>query len=759
MRLLSAIPSPVLTITTTGFVATVAQIIILRELLVLFYGNELSAGLIFAGWLLWSGLGSGLSGKWALKVSAHTTLLRLMLVCLSAMLPLSVLFIRATRIIWTLPAGELPSIGKMLLISVAVTGLFCPVSGALFGICWAIHRKKGENQPLGIYLAEALGSAAGGLFFYFIFLPYGSVFTTIWITSGMILFISWGLFRPWRPISNLRFGHLMWITVSLLVVSGAVSGSGLDHMSRRWQWGPSLSAVYDTAYRNIVLLKKEGQVSVFTNGLWLFSEPDRLSAEQGVHLALLQHPNPKTILLLGGGIAGLLEELFKQPGIRYVDYVEPDPDFIRLLKPHLSSATDASLQHPRLRLFHQDPRIFMRRSHTRYDVILMNMGDPITAQMNRFYTEEFFAHVKQRLLSGGIFSFAVSGGESMLGPTQARFLGSIKKTLLQIFPRTLIYPGDQIRFFATDISGVLLSDYSALANRISERNLQLRYIREDILQDALSPFRLDYLKSILEGITGAAVNRDFFPICYFHNLMMWAIQWHDVLQKFLNVLADLKLRWLWTALAIAGVIIVAIFWTGRCKFRVAVAASIFVSGAIEMVLQVVFLLSFQIIQGFVYRQLALIIAFFMTGLAVGTGWISWQNPSQPKTNVAQGLFIRVQALVCMLPLGLMLFLPLIHGEIQNFLSPAAMGWLFSGLSLITGILGGVHFALAVIVMAGTGVALEKIGGGFYALDLTGAAAGILIAALFILPIYGIMNTLIFLSTLSGISLLTLLRRP
>ncbi|MCK4985982.1 MAG: hypothetical protein KAS40_10710, partial [Desulfobacterales bacterium] len=280
-----------------------------------------------------------------------------------------------------------------------------------------------------------------------------------------------------------------------------------------------------------------------------------------------------------------------------------------------------------------------------------------------------------------------------------------------------------------------------------------------ILQDALSPLRLDYLKSILEGTTGVAVNRDFFPICYFHNLMMWAVQWHEVLQKFLNILVDLKLRWLWAGLAIAGVIIVAIFWTGRCKFRVAVAGSIFVSGAIEMVLQVVFLLSFQIIEGFVYRQLALIIAFFMTGLAVGAGWISWRNPSQPKTNVARGLFIRVQALFCMLPFGLMLFFPLIHGEIRNFLSPTAMGWLFSGLSLITGILGGVHFALAVMVMAGTGVALEKIGGGFYALDLAGAAAGVLIAALFILPIYGIMNTLVFLSTLSGISLLTLLRRP
>ena len=758
MGLLSLVASPILTITTAGFVATVAQIIILRELLVLFYGNELSSGLIFAGWLLWSGLGSGLSGKWALRISAHTTLLGLMLVFLSAMLPLSVLFIRATRIIWTIPAGELPTIGKMLLISVAVTGLFCPASGALFGICWAYHRKNGANQPLGIYLGEALGSAAGGLVFYFVFLPYVSVFTTVWVTSGLALVISGWLFRPWRSFLNARFGRLMWFAVSLLIALGAVFGSRLDHMSRRWQWGPNLSVVYDTAYHNIALLKKEGQVSVFTNGLWLFSEPDRLSAEHGVHLALLQHPDPRTILLLGGGIAGLLEELFKQPGIRHIDYVEPDPDFIHLIKPHLSSATGASLQHPSVRLIHQDPRAFMRRSQSGYDVILMNMGDPITAQMNRFYTKEFFARVKQRLSPGGIFSFAVSGGESMLGPAQARFLGSIKKTLLQVFPKTLIYPGDQTRFFATDISGVLLSDYLALTDRIIERNLQLRYVREDILQDALSPFRLDYLKSILEGITGATVNRDSFPVCYFHNLMMWATQWHKVLQKVLNILADLKLRWIWAGLAITGMIILTIFWTGRSKFKIAVAGSVFVSGAIEMVLQVIFLLSFQIIEGFVYRQLALIIAFFMTGLAFGAGWISWHHSSRLETDGARGLFIRVQALVCLLPFGLMIFFPLIHGEIRHFLSSAAIGWLFSGLSLITGILGGVHFALAVIVMAGVGVSSDKIGGGFYALDLAGAAGGVLIAALFILPIYGIMNTLAFLSILAGISLLTLLRR-
>jgi hypothetical protein len=62
-------------------------------------------------------------------------------------------------------------------------------------------------------------------------------------------------------------------------------------------------------------------------------------------------------------------------------------------------------------------------------------------------------------------------------------------------------------------------------------------------------------------------------------------------------------------------------------------------------------------------------------------------------------------------------------------------------------------------MVGTGATLEKIGGGFYALDLAGAAAGVLMATLFIIPIYGIMNTLISLSAISVICLLTLLRQP
>ena len=748
----------ILTITTTGFVATMAQIIILRELLVLFYGNELSTGLIFAAWLVWSGLGSGLAAKWANRISSHYAMLRSMLICLAVALPLCILLIRAARIIWALPPGELPTLGNMLLISLVVTGFFCPVSGALFAICWKLHRTTAGYPSMSIYLGEALGSALGGLSFYFIFISSLAGFTAILICCGVVLILAAWIARPWWPLSNLGPRHVILLIIIPFFLAGTFSGVQLEQKSRQWQWGSHLISIYDTAYQNIATLKKDGQVSIFTNGLWAFSEPDLQSAEQNSHLALLQHPRPKAILVLGGGIGGILTEILKHPDIQSVHYVEPDSDFIRLVQPQLSSIAKALFQNPRVKLIHLDPRTFLQRSKMKYDVILLRMGDPITAQMNRFYTREFFARVKARLSPGGIFSFAVSGGESMLGPTQARYVSSLKLTLEQIFPNVLIYPGDQIRFFAADVSATLVSDPEVLAERITKRNLQLTYIRKDMLQDVLNPMRLSYMDAVLKEASGTAVNKDFSPICYFHTLSLWATQWHNSLQKIFNAMAGIEPRWFWTFGIVSAVFTVIFFWTGQPKFRLALTGSIFLSGTIEIVLQIILLLSFQIIQGFMYRQIALIIAFFMTGLAVGAGWIARYRPVSGAAHVVWKRLLKVQAMMGILPLGLILGLTLFHTDLQNLMPPFVILWLFAGLSMLSGILSGLHFALATMLMTATGVVFEKIGGYFYALDVAGAALGALMATLFILPIYGIMPTLILLSLLAGISLLALLRR-
>jgi spermidine synthase len=50
-----------------GFTAAIAQIVLLRELMVVFYGNEISIGLMLGSWLFWTAAGSSLAGRFAAR--------------------------------------------------------------------------------------------------------------------------------------------------------------------------------------------------------------------------------------------------------------------------------------------------------------------------------------------------------------------------------------------------------------------------------------------------------------------------------------------------------------------------------------------------------------------------------------------------------------------------------------------------------------------------------------------------------------------
>jgi len=765
MKPLGYTSSPVVTIATTGFAGTIAQILVIRELLALFYGNEISTGLIFACWLLWTALGSILAGRYSHRFASRESIIALLLL-LAAVLPLTIYLVRIARVVFAVPLGELPTFGKTILITLSATGLLCLISGALFGVCWAARSREGDtgetHQPLAVYLGEALGAAAGGLVFYYLLFPYlGSLSISLCVAVVVLIVSGWKL-RVWRSLAGGRAMAAACLVVSALVLTAAAFGSGLETWSRRLQWGENILAVHDTPYHNMAIVKNGQQISVFANGLWLFSDPDMLSAEHAVHIPLLQHESPKTILLIGGGIAGHIEETLKHPGIERIDYVEPDPALIPALERHLRPGAVAGLRHDRVRLFHGDAASFVRGRRSAYDVILMNLGDPINAEMNRFYTQEFLKQIDRCLSPAGVFSFSVSGGKEMMGHSQARFVSAVRNTVAGVFPNLLIIPGDHMRFIATDDRGVLSTDPAFLRDRISERALELSYIREDTLNDMLNPFRLDYLDAVLGELSVAEINRDFSPVCYSHNLMLWAYQWHPRLETFLSALASVRPVWLWSGVVVLGLLVQAFFWTGTPRFKTAVGGSIMVSGAMEMVLEVVLLLTFQVLEGFVYLQLALIIAFFMAGLGLGAGGVSWwerQRARCPGRANVTLYFIRVQVLFSLFPILFIIVLSAIHGGLHGYLGSTGVSWVFSGLSLTGGLLGGVHFALATLAYSAAGVPSERTGGVLYAMDLAGAGSGVLIASLFIIPVYGMINTLILLSLLSLVSLATLLRHP
>jgi spermidine synthase len=682
---------------------------------------------------------------------------------LAAALPALVLLVRGARWVFGIPFGELATIGKMVLVSLIAPVLFCPLAGVLFGLCWAYRRADvtdaSGTRPLTIYLGEALGSAGGGIAFFFVLQRFATAFETAIVVALLLLCASGWILRPRHGALPARTATILWSLATAAVLAVAVLGSHLEWSSRRWQWGEHLAAARDTPFHNVAILRQPDQVTVFTNGLWLFTLPDPTTTELAVDLALLQHAHPRRLLFLGGGLAGHVEEALKHPGIESVDYVEVDPELISFSERFLSAGVRDSLRDSRVRIHREDAGTFLRRHAGEYDVILMSVGDPINAQMNRFYTVEHFRGIGRHLLPGGILTFSVPGGGDMIGPAHARFLTSMYRTLREVFPQVAVLPGERARFVAARQTAPLVLDPSVLADRLRERGLDLVYLKEDTIRDALNPFRLDYLKSILEESEASPINRQFSPVCYFHGLMLWSAQWHPGLARIIRAAAAVRPVHLFSGLAAAGVLVTLLFCIGRPRYRMAVGASVLVQGASGMVLQLVLILSFQILEGFAYLQLALIIAFFMAGLATGTFLTAAMRRSWTDGSRAIRWFTILQVGVTAFPLLLLVFFSPACEELREGLSSVTASWAFSAASFVAGLLGGAHFSLAALASTAAGARLERTGGYLYAVDLAGAAGGALATGLFVLPLYGVSSTLILLSVMSGVCLLIILRRP
>ena len=737
-------------IAAAGFSGAVAQIVLLRELLVLFYGIELCLGIILAVWLICSALGCGLPARYLPGTISPASVL----IVAAAVLPVTLLLVRASSHLWGIVPGEIPPLAKLLQICLGVTAPFSFLSGLLFGMCWRLSRESG-TPPLAIYAGEALGASAGGISFYLLILCGQSALAAVLAASGaMLLAAAWflktggnGGGRPGR--------YVLPAAACIAVAAGLWFSDALDDATRRIQWGRDLVAAEDTPYRNLVMLRKNRHASVFANGLWLFSDPDPQSREYAVHPALLQHPAPRSVLLLGGGPSGLTPEILRHPGIRRIDVVETDFELAEFARNHFPKDFTGPGEKSGVEWHYRDAVGFLRDEAPRYDVVLMNMGDPVSVQMNRYYTAAFFSGVKDRMAPGGIFSFCVSGGGDMLGEVQIQFLGIIYRTLREVFDHVLVLPGDQVRFLAAGSGTMLAEDPAVLAERLRQRNLHLSHVREDTIRDSFEGFRMRYFKTVLEKTPADQVNSDTTPLCYAYALELWTAQWHSRLGEIVASLTRTPPRILLSLFPMACLLSLLIFKAGRFTADTAIPLSSAAAGGLTMIAQMVLLIEFQITSGALFLHLALIVALFMAGLAGGAGWASLKPPPCRGAVRAKKRLIRVQALMCLLPLALMGLFLLFRGPLRSASGTLLSVFLFPGLSLLGGVLGGFHFSAATAAMAESGHPVSGIGGKLYAFDLAGAAAGLLVATFFLIPSLGSLRLLPLLGIIAATSLATL----
>lgn len=744
-----------------GFTAIVAQIVLMRELIVVFYGNEISLGLMLANWLLWTAVGSGLVGRWVIRAGTPRPCLAGLQVFVALALPISIHAVRASKEFFQTVPGELLGPGPMFLTSLATLSLFCLVSGCMFAAGSRLFASEiGSSVATAtgsVYLLEALGSGIGGIVASVALIPHLSPLSISALLGFLNFLAAVGLLV--KPGTRRRVG---WVGVAgvFAVLSLMVLRLERASLERFWK-GFRLIEVRNSRYGNLVVVDTEGTRSLYENGLVVATVPDPAAAEEAVHLALLQHPEPRTLLLIGGGINGSLKQALQHPSLESADYVELDPAILDLAEQHFAREWSPARADPRVRVHQLDGRLFVKMAASTFDVILVNLPDPQTAQLNRFYTREFYQEAARRLSPGGIVSFQVSAAENYISPRLGDFLRCVHKTLREVFPDVAAIPGETVHFFAAAQSGTLAPSPDVLVERLRARQLKTLYVREYFLPFRMSPDRMLDLRRQIEPATETPVNRDFAPIAYYFDVALWSSRFHAGSARWFEALARSSFATLLGGLTVFLTIFTASAlgftrWHSRhdamtgCARRTRLAAASCVAGMgfTLMGLEILILLGFQAIYGYVYHHLAIIIAAVMVGMALGA-WLAVRKgleseqagPEHVSGQHLQPALRAVGLLQFSAALAPLLLYAILRSS-THVTTDLGLGLVsqvvFPFVALVCGLLGGYQFPLASRVYFADDA--PRSPGVLYALDLAGASAGAVVLSLYWFPVYGFLRS-------------------
>ncbi|UCF30607.1 MAG: fused MFS/spermidine synthase [bacterium] len=122
-----------------------------------------------------------------------------------------------------------------------------------------------------------------------------------------------------------------------------------------------------------------------------------------VHPAMLAHPGPRSVFIAGGGEGATLREVLRHPTVEEVVMVDLDEEVVDICRRYLTSWHQGAFEDPRLRLVHMDARAVLDEEGKRYDVIVLDLSEPVDdGPSYLLFTQEFYELCRDRLQPGGV---------------------------------------------------------------------------------------------------------------------------------------------------------------------------------------------------------------------------------------------------------------------------------------------------------------------------------------------------------------------
>ena len=732
-----------------GLASNISQSVIFREFLVIFYGNELILGVILFFWLFAITVGAMVYNPLSKKINDKKRFF-FNLVFVFSLLPfLLIPFIRLSRSFSGTPYGHFVPFVSMAWIS--FLGIFPP--GFLIGLTFPLGCKilDSKTAVAKVYVFESIGSLFGGVVFSFLLIRLFStpVIAAIILSAFSITII---IHHILCETGMKKLKKALVIIVLVLTLLSLVAAPVLEKKTVLARWRtlikdlPLISNV-DSPYQNLALTKQMDQYSVFYNGVYGFAFPDDYEEAVAAHHILTQHPNPKDVLIIGEVTPGFMKECLKQP-VETLTVSYLDPTLYKMMEPVLSEENRKVLKDPRV--IHQvaDGRFFIKTTGKKFDMVFLNLPDPSTAFMNRFYTQDFFREVKKALKPSGVLGLNITSSENYLGAQILDYNTAIYRSLKSVFPNISISPGTYTYFFASQDPNASSDDHRVLFERYNKRKISGETTFTPYLFETLyEKERIDFKRKMFEKKTNGRLNTDLSPVAYLYNLKLWDRYSSSHLSGILTFLEEKGLPF-WLKI-LAGFIVVAfilILIIKPQKQKLSKACSLFAvfsSGLCAMGLSVILIYSYQSLYGYLFQRIGFLIALFMLGLSIGGSIIHYLIKKKKAT---LALLIAIQILICILCLSLPSVLKLFDN-----MSPIFQPLFFS-LMVLTGILTGHILPLSAHLVNQWGTELGKSASYTMASDHLGGCIGAILIGAFFVPLMGLSHCAFFLAALQGVSL-------
>ncbi len=731
-----------------GFMATGAQVHVVRDFLSMFAGDELSIAVVFACWLAGMSAGTWAGGLISRLTANPWRWFMLAGIGSAVLFPMMIILLRWTGTLYGLPSpGEIPSAGSLLATGVVFITPFPFSMGLTFPLaCKAAPTHSDGSLVVGkVYILESLGAIAGGVAVGIILPGMTSAMTSIGILC-LPLFLGISL-------ANLGTHKIIAYSLILLIlIVTALSLLGittdLDEISTGWRFermssGGVRVAWSDTAYQHLDLSNAGGQYNLFAQGKITTSFPDPYSAKPRAHMILSQHPDPKLVLLVGSTFAEFTPAALFHP-IQRLDIVDLDPGVMSLLKPFLNKDESKALGDDRVFIHMTDGRRFLNQSTRRWDLIFSDSPDPSTASLNRFYTREFYTLVQKHLKGSGVFCTRVSSVINLQGMEMGDRVRSIELTMESVFSHVLVLPGQETFLCASDKDHVLLDNPDALAARISSLHVQdPRFSPQQFKMLVQAEFVRD-LQQKLHAMGQRPLNTDERPVTYLQSLVAWSKMTKDPAGNIIQTLMSLP-SWFWFILSASIILFAGIFVLFRSSSKPGNKAlgissiCVAVVGASGIAMELVLSYAYQSLAGSLYRELGLIVAAFMAGLVLGGVIVQRLLKHHPATALSLAALLFAFAVFnALLPL-------LLSSDITDSLPMYLTQLWIITLVLFTGSFTGTIFPVAAqLALKATGQA-GYTGGRLDAWDHGGASISVLITGLILIPMMGRTQTCLVLA--------------